>query len=124
MPSGGPARETIREWVNAFTYGAGYLLLEVLRWFVAGLAPLTELPEGSPPGLERSEQADLLQKSCHFWQWGEVLYARLKDVEARIDYGAGQFLAFLLHWLQKQGLSPRLFWSPRLKTTPRVPFAA
>jgi hypothetical protein len=125
MPSGGPARETIREWVSAFAYGAGYLLLEVLRRFVAGLEPLAELPEeGAPPRLERSEQADLLQQSYHFWQWGEVLYARIKDREARTDYSAGQFLAFLLHWLQKQGFTPRLFWSPRLKTTPRVPFAA
>jgi hypothetical protein len=48
MPSGGPARETIREWVNAFAYGAGYLLLEVLRRFVAGLGPLAELPQGTP----------------------------------------------------------------------------
>lgn len=124
MPSGGPARDTIREWVSAFAYGAGYLLLEVLRRFVAGLGPLAELPEGSPPRLERSEQAELLQKSYHFWQWGEVLYARVKELEARTDYGAGQFFAFLLHWLQKQPLSPRLFWSPRLKTTPRVPFGS
>jgi hypothetical protein len=54
IPSGGPARETIREWVSAFAYGAGYLLLEVLRRFVAGLDPLAELPEGASPRVERS----------------------------------------------------------------------
>jgi hypothetical protein len=122
MPSEGPARDTVREWVSAFAYGAGYLLLEVLRRFVAGLAPAAALPEGFPRQLERSRQADLLQKSYHFWQWGEVLYARLKDVEVRTDYTAAQFFSFLLHWLQGQRLAPRLFWSPRLETTPRTPF--
>jgi hypothetical protein len=122
MPSEGPARDTIREWVSAFAYGAGYLLLEVLGRFVAGLEPAAAWPERSPPQLKRSRQADLLQQSDHFWQWGEVLYARTKDIEARTDYAVGQFFSFLLHWLQGQGLAPRLFWSPRLETTPRVPF--
>jgi hypothetical protein len=28
----------------------------------------------------------------------------------------------LLHWLQRQAVPPRLFWSPRLATTPTTPF--
>jgi hypothetical protein len=28
----------------------------------------------------------------------------------------------LLHWLQRQAVPPRLFWSPRLSTTPITPF--
>jgi hypothetical protein len=99
------------------------LLLEVLRRFVAGLEPQAELPEGAPPRLERSEQADKLQQSYHFWRWGEVLYARMKALEVRTDYRAEQFFAFLLHWLQSQALPPRLLWSPRLKTTPRMAFS-
>ncbi|MFN8455217.1 MAG: hypothetical protein U0401_11220 [Anaerolineae bacterium] len=36
MPSGGPARETIREWVSAFAYRAGYLLLVVSQETIDG----------------------------------------------------------------------------------------
>jgi hypothetical protein len=28
----------------------------------------------------------------------------------------------LLHWLQRQAVPPRLFWSPCLPTTPTTPF--
>jgi hypothetical protein len=28
----------------------------------------------------------------------------------------------LLHWLQRQAVPPRLFWSPRLSTTPTTAF--
>ena len=121
LPVAGPALETIREWVSAFAYGAGYLLLGVMGRFVAGLVPLAEWAERPPP--DRSKPAELLRKSAHFWQWGEILYARLKALEVRIDYGAAQFFPFLEHWLQSQGLTPRLFWSPRLATTPRTPFS-
>ena len=40
----GPARSTIREWVGAFGYGAGKLLLDLLA-----LDPLAELPDTTPP---------------------------------------------------------------------------
>lgn len=121
LPAEGPALETVREWVTAYAYGAGHLLLEALRRFVVRLEPNAVLPERSPPHLARSGQVKLLRQSYHFWQWGEMLYARLKDFEARMAYGAAHYFAFLLHWLQGQGWVPRLFWSPRLKTTPKEP---
>ncbi len=123
LPGDGPAAETVREWLAAFGYGAGYLLWGRLQRFVAGLAPLaTAPPADKPPGLERSRQANLLARGTQWWQWGEQLYAHSKAAVVQLAYQAGLFFPFVLHWLQQQGLPPRLFWSPRLEGTPRVPY--
>lgn len=123
LPGDGPAAETVREWLTAFGYGAGYLLWGRLQRFVAGLAPLaTATPTETPPALGRSRQADLLARGVQLWQWGEQLYAHSKAVVVQLDYQAGLLFPYMLHWLQQHGLPPRLFWSPRLKGTPRVPY--
>ena len=122
LPWDGPAPSTLREWVGAFAWGAGYLLFDFLRRYVMALAPEVELTDPAPRHLERSPQVTLLQKSYHFWHWGEVLYARKKETDPRLPFSDAHFFPFLLHWLQIVRLPPRLFRSPRLKTTPTTPF--
>lgn len=41
----GLARSTVRQWVDAFTHGAGQLLLDALTRRVAALNPLVEWPD-------------------------------------------------------------------------------
>jgi hypothetical protein len=125
LPETGPAPETVREWVRAFAYGAGHLLLAALTRFLLKLAPQTELPGSAPPHLARSRQVQHYQRltQAHaFWQLAEQLYAQVKDRQPRLAFSVGQLFPFLLHWLQSQPLPPRLFWSPTLSTTPKQPF--
>jgi hypothetical protein len=123
LPETGPAHSTVREWVRAFAYGAGQLLLDVLSRFVLSLAPDSELPGPTPPHLCRSrKQAQHLQRAYHFWQLAEYLYAQVKVRQPRLHFAAAGLCAFLLHWLGQQGLPPRLLWSPALATTPTTPF--
>jgi len=122
LPPGGPAPATVQEWVQSFGYGAGHLLPDVLRRFVMSLYPESELSGRAPPDLERSGNAAQLKNSYHFWQGGEVLSARKKEVAPRMSFSDAHFFPFLVRWLQTQSLVPRIFWSPRLETTPSTPF--
>jgi len=122
LPERGPAPSTVREWVAAFAYGAGYLLLGVLSRFVLTVNPHSELPGPAPPHLERSRQAPRLKQAYHFWQLAEQLYAQVKGQQPWLAFNVGHLFPFVLHWLQSQPLPPRLFWSPRLSTTPPQPF--
>jgi transposase-like protein len=122
LPETGPVRSTVREWVRAFAYGAGHLLLAVLSRTVFSLAPESELPVSTPPHLCRSHQSRQLQRAYHFWQLAEQLYAQVKMRQPWLHFAATELSAFLLHWLGQQGLPARLFWSPALATTPTTPF--
>lgn len=120
----GPARSTVREWVASFAYGAGHLLFDRLLRHLLTLQPDTELPQRPPDHLNRVPdpcQRRRLEKAHTFWLLAERLYAQVKARLPRLHFTAHQFLAFLLHWLQDQQLSPRLFWSPCLHTTPTQP---
>ncbi len=61
--SEGPTRRTVREWVSSFGYGAGYLLLDVMRQFVMKLYPESEVRGRAPQELERSSQAEEWKRS-------------------------------------------------------------
>ena len=122
LPESGPAPATVREWVTAFAYGAGHLLLDVVSRFVFRLAPDSELSAAVPSHLGRSSQQPRLQRAYHCWQWAEQLYAQVKVRQPRLHFAAGQLCPFLLHWLGQQALPSRLFWSPVLATTPTTPF--
>jgi hypothetical protein len=120
----GPARSTVREWVASFAYGAGYLLLNRLLRFLFAIAPDADLPERPPKHLERvpdSRWRRYLQRAHTFWLLAEHLYALVKARLPDLHFAVGQLFPFLLGWLQKQGLPSRLFWSPRLSTTPTQP---
>jgi hypothetical protein len=126
MPQPGPARSTIREWIHSFAYGAGELLLDLLTRQRAALDPLAALPVRAPPD-HFQRISDLVQRRrlarAHcFWLLAEQLYAQVKVRQPWLDFAAAQFFPFLLHWLQRQAVPPRLFWSPRLSTTPITPF--
>jgi hypothetical protein len=121
----GPARSTVREWVASFAYGAGYLLLDLLLRYLFAIAPDAELPEQPPEHLDRvpdSPRRRHLHKAHTFWLLAEHLYALVKARSPDLHFAVGQLFPFLLHWLQDQGMPPRLFWSPRLHTTPTCPF--
>ena len=125
LPEAGPAPETVREWIRAFAYGAGHLLLAALTRFLLKLAPQTELPGPAPAHLARSRQGQhyhRLTQAHDFWQLAEQLYAQVKGRQPRLAFSLGQLFPFLLHWLQSQPWPPRLFWSPALSTTPKQPF--
>ena len=122
LPSAGPEPSTVQEWVRSFGYGAGYLLLDVLRRFVMSLYPESEGPGRAPSALERSGTAAQLKRSYHFWRWGEILYARKKEGEPKMRFSGAHFFPFLVRWLQAQSMTPRIFWSPRLVGTPTTPF--
>ena len=125
LPDHGPARSTVREWVASFAYGTGHLLFDRLLRHLLTLEPDAELPEQPPDHLDRVP--DLLkrrhlEKAHTWWLLAERLYAQVKARLPSLHFTARQFFAFLLHWLQDQDLPPRLFWSPRLRTTPTQPF--
>ena len=122
LPQSGPAPTTVREWITAFAYGTGHLLLDVMNRCVFRLVPESELPAATPSHLCRSGQCQRLQRAYHFWQLAEQLYAQVKVRQPRLHFATGQLCAFLLHWLGQQGLPSRLFWSPALATTPTTPF--
>jgi hypothetical protein len=121
----GPARSTVREWVASFAYGAGYLLLDALLRHLLALDPGIALPDPPPQHLGRvpdSDQRRRLEKAHTFWLLAEQLYALVRQRQPDLHFSAAQILPFLLHWLQGRRLPPRLFWSPRLTTTPTRPF--
>jgi hypothetical protein len=126
LPAFGPARSSAREWVASFGYGAGYLLLELLTRRLLLLDPLIKLSDAAPAShLDRAPNLSgrqRLQRAHHFWLLAEQLYALAKARQPRLHFAAQQLFPFLLHWLQSQALSPRLFWSPALATTPTRPF--
>jgi len=120
----GPARSTVREWVASFAYGAGFLLLDRLLRSLFAVAPDAVLPEQLPEHLNRvpdSPRRHHLQKAHTFWLLAEHLYALVKVRLPHLHFAASQLFPFLLHWLQDQGLPPRLFWSPFLPATPTQP---
>lgn len=122
MASAGPELTTVKEWVRSFGYGAGHLLLDVLRRFVMRLYPESEVSGRAPPELARSSQAQQLKRSYHFCRYGEILYARQKEVEPEMSFSDPDFFPFLVRWLPTQSIPPRIYWSPRLATTPTAPF--
>jgi hypothetical protein len=125
LPERGPARSTVREWVAAFAYGAGHLLVHALLRFLLTLAPGSPLPSPTPAHLDRrrpGRRRQWLKQGHHFWLLAEQLYAQVKLRQPWLHFTAGQLFPFLLHWLHAQALPPRLFWSPRLPTTPITPF--
>jgi len=88
------------------------------------LSPADELPpppDKTPSHLNGSKNATFLQNALRFWQWGEMLYARKKVISPQTDFSHYKFFAFLLHLLQSQGFSPRIFYNPGLETTPAAP---
>jgi hypothetical protein len=118
----GPVRSTVCEWIVSFAYGAGELLFDVLRCSLMALNPLVERPETPPPthldqvpSLTRRHR---LGRARRFWQLAEHLYAQAKVRLPRLHFNSTHLLSFVLHWLQGEGVPPRLFWSPRLSTTP------
>lgn len=122
----GPARSTVREWIVSFAYGAGQLLFDLLRRSLMAVNPLVELPETPPPPhldrVPRPIRRHRLERAHRFWQLTEHLYAQAKARLPRLHFTTGQLLSFVLHWLQSKGVPPRLFWSPRLSTTPTEAF--
>jgi hypothetical protein len=126
LPQPGPAATTLREWLRAFAYGAGHLLLPALTGFLLRLVPQTELTGSIPLHLTRSRlpQQQWLKQAYQFWQLAQQLYAQVKERQPELTFTVEQFFPFLLHWLHSQWLPPRLFWSPALATTPTVPFQA
>jgi hypothetical protein len=126
LPPPGPARSTVREWITSFTYGAGKLLFGRLLRGVMRITPLAELTEGPPPDhLDRPLspiKRHRLGRAHRFWQLAEHFYAQAKVRLPRLHFRTDQLLSFILHWLQSQGVPPRIFWSPRLSTTPTEPF--
>jgi hypothetical protein len=93
-----------------------------------------DLPDPPPQHLDRVPDSDQrrrrsaersrrnLEKAHTFWLLAEQLYALVKQRQPDLCFSATQIFPFLLHWLQGRGLSPRLFWSPLLVTTPMQPF--
>jgi len=126
VPEQGPARSTVREWIHSFAYGAGELLLDLLTRRLVALDPLAALPDSVPPEhlqhISDPVQRRRLACAHRFWLLAEQLYAQIKVRQPWLDFAAPQFFPFLLHWLQRQGVPPRLFWSPRLCTTPTTLF--
>ena len=122
----GPARSTVREWVASFAYGAGKLLLDLLTRCLLALDPLAELPDTTPPDhLKRipdPTRRHRLDRARCFWLLAEQLYAVVKGWRPNLTFSSGHFFSFLLHWLPEQAVPPRLLWSPRLTTTPTMPF--
>jgi hypothetical protein len=122
----GPVRSTVREWIESFACGAGELLFDLLRRSLMALNPLVELSETPPPThLDRvpsPTRRHRLGRAHRFWQLAEHLYAQAKVRLHRLHFNSAHLLSFVLHWLQGEGVPPRLFWSPRLSTTPTEPF--
>jgi hypothetical protein len=121
----GPARSTVREWIGSFAYGASELLFARLLRHLLTLDPAGALPDSSPEHLGRVSdplKRRRLQRAHTFWLLAERLYALAKNRLPQLHFAADHLFPFLLHWLQSQALPPRLFWSPRLPHTPRVPF--
>ena len=121
-----PGRSTVREWIRSFGYGAGVLIFDVLCRWLMQTSPLSELPKTPPPQhLDRVPggiQRHRLTRAHRFWHLAERVYAQVKVRLSRLHFSPRHLLPFVLHWLQRGGIPPRLFWSPRLSTTPTEPF--
>jgi hypothetical protein len=77
LPTQGPARSTVREWVTSFGYGAGYLLLSALLRYLLALDP-DATPPDAPAHLRRvpnPSQRRRLAQAHAFWHLAERLYA-------------------------------------------------
>lgn len=134
LPSSRPPLSTVREWLCSFAYGAGELLLDVVTRQLLALDPLAELLDTTlrqaqdtapPQHLNRIPdpiKRRRLERAHLFWLLAEQLYAQVKARQPRLHFTADQLFPFLLHWLQTQAISPRLFWSPTLPHTPTTPF--
>jgi len=122
----GPVRSTVREWIASFAYGAGELLFDLLLRSLTRVEPLGELPDTPPPAhlhrVPSRAKRRRLERAHRFWQLAEHLYAQAKVRLPRLHFTIDQLLSFVLHWLQREGVPPRLFWSVRLTTTPTGPF--
>jgi hypothetical protein len=122
----GPVRSTVREWIVSFAYGAGVLLFDLLIRGLMRVEPLSELPDTAPPGhlhrVPSHTKRHCMKRAHRFWQLAEHLYAEAKIRLPCLHFGTQQLLSFILHWLQSDGGPPRIFWSPRLSTTPTEPF--
>jgi hypothetical protein len=122
----GPARSTVREWTTSFAYGAGELMFDLVLHGLMTFKPLTELSDTPPPQrlnrVPSRTRRRRLEHAHRFWQLAEQLYALIKTRLPHLHFTTDQLLSFVLHWLQSQGVPPRLFWSPRLSTTPTAPF--
>jgi hypothetical protein len=121
----GPARSTVREWIDAFAHGAGELLLDLLVRRLLALDPLAELSDPAPPQhlnrVPNPTKQRRLARAHRFWLLAEHLYAQVKAQQVRLHFAPDHLFSFLLHWLQSQALPPRLFWSPALSTGPHTP---
>ena len=126
LPGQGPDRSTVREWITSFAYRAGDQLFDVIRRHLMDLNPLAQLPETPPPKhLNRVPDPTRrrhLAKAHRFWRLAEHLYAETKVRMPHLHFAGEQLVPFVLHWLQSEGVPPRLFWSPRLPTTVREDF--
>jgi len=126
LPKQGPAYTTIREWVAAFAYGAGQLLLPGLTRDLMALSLEFERPPPEAAAhlkrIRNPEQRQRLEQAAHFLSCLERLYAWAKNRQARLHFAAESLLAFGLHWLQSRGLPPRIFWHEGLPGTPNTPF--
>jgi len=126
MSEPGPSRSTVREWIRSFAYGAGERLLDRLTRRLVALDPLALLPDRAPPEhlqpIPDPVQHRRLARAHRFWLLARHLYAQVKLRQPWLDFEAAQFFPFLLHWLQRQTVPPRLLWAPRLSTptTPRA----
>jgi hypothetical protein len=122
----GPVRSTVREWIASLAYGAGELLFDLLLRGLMRFEPLSKLPDTPPPQhlhrVPSPTRRRRLERADRFWQLAEHLYAQAKVRLPRLHFRTDQLLSFVLHWLQSQGVPPRIFWSPRLSTTPTEPF--
>jgi hypothetical protein len=121
----GPARSTIREWIDSFGFGAGVLIFNRLLGLLMALDTSDWLPDSAPQHLERIPnpiKRRHLRRAHAFWLSSERLYSLTKNRLPQLHFAADQLFPFLLHWLQNQTLPPRLFWSPRLPNTPLIPF--
>ncbi|MBS3784109.1 MAG: hypothetical protein KGY78_06675 [Anaerolineae bacterium] len=122
----GPVRSTVREWITSFAYGAGELLFDLLLRNLMRVEPLSELPDTAPPAhlhrIPSPTRRRRLERAHRLWQLTEHLYALAKVRLPRLHFTTDQLFPFALHWLQCEGVPPRLFWSPRLSTTPTEPF--
>ncbi len=109
-----PPLSTVREWVAAFAYGAGEVLLPVLLAQVQELDPLLPPPDEAPPAhLDRVPdpvRRRRLARAHRFYLLAEQLYAQVKTQFARLHFSAAQLFRFLLHWLQTLPRDPRLFF--------------
>jgi hypothetical protein len=108
----GPVRSTVREWIASFAYGAGELLFDLLLRGLMSVDPLGELPETPPPAhlhrVPSRTKRRRMERAHRFWHLAEHLYAQAKARLPRLHFTSDHLLSFVLHWLQGEGIPPRL----------------